>query len=64
MYVTVPGANQPGGTGPIIIDFSVPEKSISSAGKAEWGQIFQPIQNSPIYNVKMNVPNGMVVPGF
>ena len=64
VYVTVPGANQPGGTGPIRIDFSVPEKSISSAGKAEWGQIFQPIQNSPIYNVKMNVPNGMVVPGF
>lgn len=63
VYVTTPGAAKPGGTGPIRIDFAVPEKAISQGGKPEWGQIFQPNQSSPIYNVKINVPDGIKIPG-
>ncbi|WP_437342958.1 TreTu family toxin [Pseudomonas protegens] len=63
VYVTTPGAAQPGGTGPIRIDFAVPEKAIKQGGKPEWGQIFQPNQSSPIYNVKINVPDSIKIPG-
>ncbi|WP_454834639.1 two-partner secretion domain-containing protein [Pseudomonas lini] len=63
VYVTTPDAAKPGGTGPIRIDFAVPEKAISQGGKPEWGQIFQPNQSSPIYNVKIHVPDGIKIPG-
>ncbi len=46
------------------LDFAVPEKSINTAGTPEWGQIFQPAQSSPIYNVKIHVPQGIKIPGI
>ena len=46
------------GTGPIRIDFAVPEKALSAAGKSEWLQMFQPMPSTPIYNVLIHVPPG------
>jgi filamentous hemagglutinin len=58
LYVTTPGAVRPGGTGPIRIDFYIPERALQPAGLPEWRQIFQPLQNTPIYNVTVNIPKG------
>lgn len=62
VYVTDLGAAKPGGTGPIRIDFAIPKDAVSAAGKAEWGQIFQPSQSTPIYNVKIYIPEGVHLP--
>jgi len=59
VYVTVPGAPQPGGTGPIRIDFAVDSAALNAAGKEGWFQLIQPIQNMPIYNVTITCPPGM-----
>jgi filamentous hemagglutinin len=64
VYVTTPGAAQPGGTGSIRIDFAVPDASLNPAGNADWNQIYQPVQSTPIYNVKINVPDGVTIPGI
>jgi hypothetical protein len=56
IYVTLPGAPQPGGTGPVRIDFSVDQRSLAQAGNPEWRQIFGPVSNMPIYNVKIHLP--------
>lgn len=56
VYVTLPGAARPGGTGPIRIDFHVPREALQAAGKADWRQILQPMQNPPIYNVEIHYP--------
>jgi hypothetical protein len=63
VYVTTPGAPQPGGTGPVQINFAVPQAAISPAGNAQWGQIFQPITSTPIYNTTIVVPKGVTIPG-
>lgn len=60
--MTVPGAAKPGGTGPIRIDFSLPENALSVGGKPEWYQIFQPAQSRPVYNVQIHVPEGVTIP--
>jgi hypothetical protein len=62
VYVTTLKAPQPGGTGPIRIDFAVPERTLNMAGNAEWFQIFQPVQSTPIYNVQIFVPPGVTIP--
>jgi len=59
VYVTVPEAPRPGGTGPIRIDFAVPSAALNAAGKEGWFQIMQPVQNMPIYNVTLTCPPGM-----
>jgi len=63
VYVTGPNAPKPGGTGSIRIDFAMPQAAINTAGKQEWGKIMQPMQSTPIYNVKINIPNGASIPG-
>jgi len=63
VYVTMPGAPQPGGTGSVQINFAVPQAAISQAGNAQWGQIFQPITSTPIYNTTIVVPKGVTIPG-
>lgn len=63
VYVTTPGAPQPGGTGSVQINFAVPQAAISQAGNAQWGQIFQPITSTPIYNTTIVVPKGVTIPG-
>lgn len=59
VYVTVPGAPRPGGTGPIRIDFTVDAAALTPAGKEGWFQIIQPVQNMPIHNVTLTYPPGM-----
>ena len=63
VYVTEIGAAKPGGTGPIRVDFAVPEAALNSAGKEGWFQIFQPVQRAPIYNVRIHLPEGIKRPG-
>lgn len=64
MYVTELGAAKPGGTGPVRIDFAVPERALQAGGKPEWSQIFQPSPSSPVYNVQIHVPEGVRIPGY
>ena len=56
LYVTTHGAPKPGGTGPVRIDFEVPEAMLQGAGNVEWRQVLQPQTNTPIYNVQINLP--------
>jgi|GEM_PF-4780443 len=62
LYVALPWARQPGGTGPIRVDFAVPQAALIQTGKAEWRVIMQPIQSTPIHNVIITVPNGITLP--
>jgi hypothetical protein len=62
LYVALPGARQPGGTGPVRVDFAVPQTALIQTGKAEWRVIAQPIQSTPIHNVIITVPNGVTLP--
>ena len=55
IYVTLPGAPRPGGTGPCRIEFFFPQAGLQIAGNPMWRQIFQPVQNVPIYNVKIYI---------
>jgi hypothetical protein len=58
VYVTLPDAAQPAGTGPIRIDFAVPQSALVRVSNAQWRMIMQPIQSTPIHNVTIAVPNG------
>jgi hypothetical protein len=62
LYVALPWARQPGGTGPVRVDFAVPQTALAQTGKAEWRMIMQPIQSTPIHNVIITVPNGITLP--
>ena len=62
VYVTALGASKPGGTGSIRIDFSVPAAALQKAGATEWQQILQPIQSTPIYNLRVHLPPGVKTP--
>jgi hypothetical protein len=57
VYVTLPGAPQPPGTGPCRIEFSFPAAGLMVAGHVLWRQIMQPVQSRPIYNVRIFVPD-------
>jgi hypothetical protein len=61
LYVALPGARQPGGTGPVRVDFAAPQSALIQTGKAEWRMILQPIQSTPIHNVVLTVPNGVTL---
>lgn len=56
VFVTLPGAPKPGGTGPCRIEFFFPSRGLCKAGNLLWFQIFQPVASTPIYNVKIFVP--------
>jgi hypothetical protein len=62
LYVALPGAKQPGGAGPVRVDFAVPQSALIQTGKAEWRVIMQPIQSTPIHNVIITIPNGITLP--
>jgi len=62
LYVALPWARRPGGTGPVRVDFAVPKAALSQTGKAEWRVIVQPIQSTPIHGVIITVPNGITLP--
>ncbi|WP_027514625.1 hypothetical protein [Bradyrhizobium sp. WSM1417] len=53
VYVTLPGAPQPGGTGTFRIDFYVHQAMLDKTANPEWKQIFKnTAANTPIYNVR------------
>jgi filamentous hemagglutinin len=56
VYVTLPGAPKPGGTGPCRVEFFFPQRGLNIAGDPLHRQIFQPVSSTPIYNVKIHVP--------
>lgn len=56
VYVTLPEAPRPGGTGPCRIEFFFPRAGLFQAGDQLWLQVFQPVSNVPIYNVKIYLP--------
>ncbi len=56
VYVTKPGAKQPGGTGNYLVEFSIPKAMLHKAGKDEWAQVFGPIGNTPVLNLKITGP--------
>ena len=55
VYVTIPEAPKPGGTGPYRIDFYVPKEMLQAASKPDWRQIFGSTANTPIYNVMITL---------
>jgi hypothetical protein len=61
LYVALPWARQPGGTGPVRVDFAVPQSALIRMGNAAWRVILQPIQSTPIHNVILTVPNGVTL---
>jgi hypothetical protein len=59
VYVTLFGAPRPSGTDPIRIDFGIPQAALQTAGRSDWRQLLQTLTNTPIYNVRINVPNSI-----
>jgi hypothetical protein len=41
-YVTLPGAPQPSGTGPVRVDFNVPTAALQPAGRSDWRVLLNP----------------------
>lgn len=63
VYVTEGGAPYPpGAKGEIRIDFAVPNAMLRKGNSSNNFQILQPSSSTPIYNVKIHVPNGMEIP--
>jgi filamentous hemagglutinin len=62
VYVTALVAAKPGGTGPVRLDFAVPEAARQKASSDAWKQIMQPVQSTPIYNLRIHTPAGTNVP--
>jgi len=59
VYVTLPGAPKPPGTGACRIEFFFPRAGLMVAGHTLWRQILQPVRNTPIYNVRIFVPDDL-----
>ncbi len=59
VYVTLFGAPQPSGSGPIRIDFEIPKAALQIAGREDWRQLFQNLANIPIHNVNIHVPESI-----
>jgi hypothetical protein len=57
VYVTLPGAPRPGGTGPFRVEFAVPSRMLQAGSKPEEKQIFEPVQNTPILNLRIVLPS-------
>jgi hypothetical protein len=62
LYVALPEARQPGGAGPVRIDFAIPRSALMKTGRADWRMIMQPIQSTPVHNVIITVPDGVTLP--
>lgn len=63
VYVTTAGAPYPpGANGSVRIDFAVPRGMLQPGNASNNFQILQPSTSTPIYNVTINVPNGVVLP--
>jgi hypothetical protein len=63
VYVTMAGAPYPpGANGTVRIDFAVPGAMLQPGNASNNFQILQPSMSTPIYNVTINVPNGVTLP--
>ncbi|WP_232467541.1 filamentous hemagglutinin N-terminal domain-containing protein [Burkholderia ubonensis] len=63
VYVTTAGAPYPpGANGTVRIDFAVPSAMLQPGNASNNFQILQPSTSRPIYNVTINVPNGVTLP--
>jgi filamentous hemagglutinin len=63
VYVSEAGAPRaPGATGTVRIDFAVPDSMLQTGNASNNSIILQPSISTPIYNVKIHVPNGMTLP--
>ncbi|WP_428840176.1 hemagglutinin repeat-containing protein [Burkholderia cenocepacia] len=63
VYVTTAGAPYPpGANGTVRIDFAVPSGMLQPGNASNNFQILQPSTSRPIYNVTINVPNGVILP--
>ncbi|WP_230950139.1 filamentous hemagglutinin N-terminal domain-containing protein [Burkholderia cepacia] len=63
VYVTTAGAPYPpGANGTVRIDFAVPRGMLQPGNASNNFQILQPSASRPIYNVTINVPNGVTLP--
>ncbi|WP_374711033.1 two-partner secretion domain-containing protein [Paraburkholderia terricola] len=63
VYVTTAGAPYPpGANGTVRIDFAVPSAMLQPGNASNNFQILQPSTSTPIYNVAINVPNGVILP--
>ncbi|WP_232454022.1 filamentous hemagglutinin N-terminal domain-containing protein [Burkholderia ubonensis] len=63
VYVTTAGAPYPpGANGTVRIDFAVPSGMLKPGNASNNFQILQPSASRPIYNVTINVPNGVILP--
>ncbi|WP_010585499.1 hypothetical protein [Schlesneria paludicola] len=56
VFVTLPGAPKPGGTGPFRIEFAIPSAMLQPAGTPQWRQIFGPVANAPLLNLRIVRP--------
>ena len=55
-FVTSFGASQPGGTGPVRVDFNVPTQALKGAGREGWFTIFNDGLYVPIHDVTIVRP--------
>jgi filamentous hemagglutinin len=63
LYVTEAGAPYPpGANGTVRIDFAVPNTMLKPGNASNNFMILQPSSSTPIYNVKIHVPNGVKLP--
>lgn len=53
--VTFPGAPQPGGTGPVRVDFNVPTSALQPGGRSDWRIIFDP-RRVPVTGIERMTP--------
>lgn len=56
VYVTIPNTPRPGGVGAYRIEFAVPSAMLAGAGHDNWRQIFGPVGNTPILNLRILLP--------
>jgi filamentous hemagglutinin len=65
LYVTEAGAPYPpGANGTVRIDFAVPEEMLGRGNAPNNFIILQPSSSTPIYNVNIHIPNGVVLPNL
>ena len=53
VYVTLPGAPKPSGTGRFRIEFAVPTAMLRPGSDPQQRQIFGPVANTPILNLRI-----------
>ena len=56
VYVTLPGGPKPGKSGPFRIEFAIPSAMLQPGGHPQWRQIFGPVANTPVLNLRIVRP--------